>query len=243
MQSIAILAYHSLDTSGSVVSVRPQVFAEQMATLADLGHRGIALRDAVAQREANGSWPDNSVVITFDDGFANVHERALPVLVQHGFAATVFLVSAYVGRYNDWETPPAGLGRRAVVSWSQARELAAAGLELGGHTRTHPDLRTLRRDRVEQEIAAGKHEIEAQLDRPVESFAYPYGRVAADAASIVSREFRAACTTVLRRASDEVLHRLPRVDAYYIRSPRSLCRLIQGRLDGYLMVRRWGRLG
>ena len=243
MQSMAILAYHSLDSSGSVVSVTPQAFADQMATLADLGYRGITLRDAVAHRQTHGCWPVESVVITFDDGFANVYERGLPVLSHHGFSATVFLVSAFVGRYNEWETPPARLGRCAVVSWCQARELANAGWELGGHTRTHPDLRTLGRDRVEQEIVEGKHEIEAQLDRPVETFAYPYGRVTADAASIVSREFRAACTTVLRRASDEALHRLPRVDAYYIRSPRRLRKIVQGRLDGYLTLRRWGRIG
>ncbi len=241
MGDLAILAYHSLDTSGSVVSVAPHVFARQMACAAELGFRGVSMRDAVAQRAADGTWPERSVVVTFDDGFANLNEEALPVLRRHGFAATVFLVSEYMGRSNLWETPPAGLGTRPVLGWQQAEELAGAGWEIGSHTRTHPDLRNLSSARLEDEIAGSRAALEQRLGVAVESFAYPYGRYDARAETVAAREYTAACTTRLSRAGDESLFGLPRVDAYYLKDERAVRRLLTGKLDHYLTLRRWGR--
>lgn len=241
MRSTAILTYHSLDTSGSLVSVAPRDFADQMGALADSGYRGIALREATAYRAARGTWPDRCVVLTFDDGYANFHETALPILMRHGFAATVFLVSGHVGGQNDWERPLARLGARSMLSWAQIAELCAAGMEVAAHTKTHPDLSRLSPAAAEEEIAASRAQIEDRLGRPVESFAYPYGSVSRPARDIVAREFRAACTVELRRAAGEAMHELPRVDMYYIRSGRTLTRLANGELDRYLAVRRWGR--
>jgi peptidoglycan/xylan/chitin deacetylase (PgdA/CDA1 family) len=242
MYSIAILTYHSLDTSGSVVSVAPSDFADQMRALADSGYRGIALREATAYRAATDAWPDRCVVLTFDDGYANFHEAALPILMRCGFAATIFLVSAHVGGQNDWERPPVRLGARSMLSWSQVAELCAAGIEVAAHTKTHPDLARLSPTAAEEEIAASRAQIEDRLGRPVESFAYPYGSVSRPAREIVAREFRAACTVELKRADGEAMHELPRVDTYYFRSARRFARLANGELDRYLAVRRWGRL-
>jgi peptidoglycan/xylan/chitin deacetylase (PgdA/CDA1 family) len=241
MGGIAILTYHSLDTSGSVVSTAPPVFRDQMAWLKDAGYRALSLREAVADHERDGSWPDKSVVVTFDDGYANVHEHALPVLVRCGFSATVFLVCGHVGGWNDWETSPGSQARRPLLSWGGTAELAASGTEIGGHTHTHPDLRGLRDSEVEREMIASQTEIEDRLNLRVESFAYPYGEVSPTALSVAARTYHSACTTTLRRAFDEPLHQLPRVDAYYIRTRPQLDRLATGRLDPYLAWRRWGR--
>ncbi|MGE0126733.1 MAG: polysaccharide deacetylase family protein [Blastocatellales bacterium] len=242
MNSLAVLTYHSLDTSGSVVSVAPQAFADQMSALAEAGFRGVSLREALSHREARGAWPERSVALTFDDGFANFYDEAAPALAQHGFAATVFVISGYVGKRNDWEPPPAGLGLREMLSWRQISEMSAAGIEIGAHTRNHKDLRQLSTAEAQEEIGGSRAEIEDCLGQPVESFAYPFGHVSPASLEIVRREFRAACTTELRRASAEALHELPRVDMYYLRTPRQLSRLLEGRLDRYLAVRRLGRL-
>jgi peptidoglycan/xylan/chitin deacetylase (PgdA/CDA1 family) len=240
-RSIAILTYHSLDESGSVVSLSPQAFADQMGALAGLGFRGVSLGEAVAQREARGTWPERTVAITFDDGFANFHEEALPVLDRHGFTATVFLVSGHVGGRNDWAPPPPGLGERPMLSWAQVREAVEAGIEMGAHTRTHPDLRALGRAAADDEVRSSKREIEERTGRPVACFAYPYGYLEAGAVDLVRREFRAGCTTVLRRAGNDEPHLLPRVDAYYVRDRDALERAVTGRLDSYLAFRRLGR--
>jgi peptidoglycan/xylan/chitin deacetylase (PgdA/CDA1 family) len=241
MAAMTILTYHSLDQSGSVVSVRPELFAEHMKAIAGLGMRGISLREAVATREAEGKWPLDCVVITFDDGFENFHEAALPVLSSHGFSATLFLVTGHVGGRNDWAAPPEGLGEMSMLTWEQIADLAAAGIEIGAHTRTHPDLRELPDSDLDEEIRSSKREIEARIRGAVTSFAYPFGYFDSRTVSAVRREFSAACTTVLRRAAGDDPLLLPRVDAYYVRTGAELARIASGNRDAYLTLRRIGR--
>jgi peptidoglycan/xylan/chitin deacetylase (PgdA/CDA1 family) len=241
MQTLPILMYHSLDASGSVVSVAPQIFREHMECIEDNGFRGISLSAAVDYREQHHSWPARSVVLTFDDGFANVHKSALPTLTQHGFSATVFVISGHMGGYNDWAPAPDGLGSRGILTWQQASELASAGIEIGSHTHTHPDLSRCTPAELERQISISRAEIEDHIGRPVTTFAYPYGVTTTVAKRLVARQFRAACTTVLKKANGDLLHCLPRIDMYYIGSPQKLERLLDGQLDRYLALRRFGR--
>jgi peptidoglycan/xylan/chitin deacetylase (PgdA/CDA1 family) len=241
MAAITILTYHSLDTSGSVVSVRPELFVEHMKAIAELGFRGISLREALASREASGEWPRECVVITFDDGFANFHEEALPVLTSLGFSATLFLVTGHVGGRNDWASPPGALGERSMLTWKQVSDAASAGIEFGAHTRSHKDLRELTEAALDEEIRSSKREIESRTAEAVTSFAYPFGYFDARTVAAVRRDFRAACTTVLRRADGDDVHLLPRVDAYYVRTGAELALIASGNRDTYLTLRRIGR--
>ncbi|MBL8168261.1 MAG: polysaccharide deacetylase family protein [Acidobacteria bacterium] len=238
---LTIFTYHSLDASGSVVSVTPAAFADQMACLARLGWRGISLREAIGQQQQTGQWPERCAVLTFDDGFANFFDVAGPILNRFGFSATVFLITGHVGGFNDWDAPPPGLGAQAMLTWAQVERLAADGIEFGSHTRTHPDLRTLTAQDAYDEIVGARSELEDRLGQTISTFAYPFGYLNDNAQQIVKQEFRAACTTVLRRANGDALHKLPRVDMYYIRSEQQFARVIAGELDGYLAFRRWGR--
>jgi peptidoglycan/xylan/chitin deacetylase (PgdA/CDA1 family) len=239
--SIPILMYHSLDDSGSVVSVTPAAFADQMAILAEAGLTGMSLKQALDHREAHGEWPDRGVVLTFDDGFANLHEHAVERLTSHGFTATVFLIAGHMGGVNDWAAPPPGLGQRSILSWAQAGEMADAGIELGAHTVTHPDLRRLSDAQLNEELDGSRRKLEDRLGQGVETFAYPYGSFDEAAASAAARTFRASCTTQLRRASREPLASLPRIDVFYFREPGRFRALVAGGQEGYLTVRRWGR--
>lgn len=232
--------YHSLDSNGSVMSVTPQVFEAQMTRLSELGYRVVSLRQAQAEREETGDWLDKSVVLTFDDGYANVHEHALPVLIRHGFSATIFVVAGHVGRANDW-APPSCLGRQTMLSWNQVKDLADHGVEIGAHTLSHPDLSGLEAEVVEREIVGSVEEINSQLSEPVQTFAYPFGSISDEAVAVVGRTFRAACTTVHRRACDEPLTLLPRIEMYYFRNQQDLRPLISGQLDNALALRRWAR--
>lgn len=241
MQSIAILMYHSLDSSGSAVSIVPDVFEAQMTRLAEFGYRVLSLRQALAEREYSGDWPDKSVVLTFDDGYASVHEYALPVLRRCGFGATVFVIPGHVDGVNDWGPPVRGFGRREMLSWDQVKGLAEYGIEIGAHTLSHADLSVLDVKALEREISGSAEEISVRLDEPVLAFAYPYGSLSDEAKAIVDRRFRAVCTTVHRRASDEPLTLLPRVEMYYYRNQRDLLPLASGQLDRRLTLRRWAR--
>lgn len=239
--ALTILTYHSVDESASVLSVSPACFAEHMAWLADAGISVLSLREAVSYRDTTGGWPPRSVVLTFDDGYRSVYQQALPVLSRYGFHATVFLVTAHVDGRNDWESPPPRFGSQPLLTWDEVAALAAAAVEIGSHTRAHSDLRRLSPRHIEEELRGSRRDIEQRVACAVDSFAYPYGHASEDAIAVVRREFRCACTTVLRRATAEPLHVLPRIDAYYLRSPQMLKRLVDGRLDPYVAFRRWGR--
>ena len=241
MKPISILTYHSIDMSGSVVSCAPRDFADQMMHLSDEGFRGVSLNEAVTHRERHGSWPHKSVALTFDDGFSNFYQCALPVLMKHGFAATVFIISGHMNGVNDWDKPPAQLGTQKMLSWQQASELAASGIEIGSHTRSHPDLRLCDPERAQREMSDSRKEIEDHLGCEVNNFAYPYGGTSRTLCSLAAKEFSAACTTQLRRANSDALDSLPRIDMYYLRSQRSFQRLLKGELDQYLAVRSVGR--
>ncbi|MHC4594269.1 MAG: polysaccharide deacetylase family protein, partial [Planctomycetota bacterium] len=103
------------------------------------------------------------------------------------------------------------------------------------------DLMSLKPEAIEQEIVDSVEEINSQLSEPVETFAYPFGSFSDEVVAIVGRTFRAACTTVHRRASDEPLTLLPRIEMYYFRNRRDLQPLISGQLDSTLALRRWAR--
>ncbi len=117
---LTILTYHSLDSSGSIVSVSPRRFADHVASLVDLGYRGVSLGEAVAHRGATGWWPERAVVLTFDDGYASFYENAYPLLRHVGLTATVFVVTGHMCGLNDWAPPPRRLSLLQMMSWQTA---------------------------------------------------------------------------------------------------------------------------
>lgn len=210
MGRAAILTYHSLDETGSVISIRPEVFRRQMEALAANSIKVVPLQQIREHPEA--------VAITFDDGFANFADHAVPVLRQLNFPATVFVISGYCGQKNNWPTQPPGVPQLPLMGWRALRDLPEQ-ISLGAHTITHPDLRTLSDSEITREVHQSRIEIEQQTGRPVETFAYPYGAVDARAESVIRREFQSGCGTRLdfvRPESDPAV--LPRLDAYYLKS-------------------------
>jgi len=208
-----ILTYHSLDTSGSVISIPPKLFRQQMEWLA-------ATRVAVVPlgrvRETTGA-----VAITFDDGFHNFFEHAAPVLQEFGFPATVFVVSDFCGGANDWPTQPRtpAVPKLELMPWSELQQIAKAGISIGCHTATHPYLSRLNAAELEEELARSRSAIEQRVGMAVETFAYPYGDATAQVREAAGRHFQLACGTRMAFLSaDSDLLDLPRLDVYYLRS-------------------------
>lgn len=206
----AILTYHSLDDSTSVISLAPEVFRGQMEWLAAQRIRVLPLQQA---------WQvPGAVALTFDDGYKSFLDHALPVLDRLGFPATVFVVSGLCGRRNEWIPPGQGLPLLELMGWDDLRRLPAT-IEIGSHTVCHSDLVRLPATEVERELRQSRTEIEDRVGREVTAFAYPYGISNSAVREAASRHYRLACGTLLGFSgpeSDRWL--LPRLDVYYLRS-------------------------
>ena len=233
---IAILAYHSLDHSRSVLSTSPGIFAEQMKVLRDAGVRVVSLSD-VADRKCSNR--ENEVVLTFDDGFRNVYQHALPVLQSYGFPATVFLVTDYCEKTNSWPGQTVTIEGESLLAWREIQEMSRAGISFGSHTRTHPDLRKLSTEEAEEELASSKKAIADATGLPIDTLAYPYGAYDAAVRNLARQHFRLACSTHLgfvKRDSD--LFALERIEMYYFQSPLLFRHLFSPATGAYLGVRK-----
>lgn len=214
-----ILTYHSIDDSGSPISVTAGRFASHMQWLASSAVRVVPLAE-VASIPADS----DAVAITFDDAFKNFETLAAPVLLDYMFPATLFVVTSRVGQNNAWS------GRRdtnvphlSLLDWNELVRLASRGISLGAHGRTHCALDSVSASQAEDEIAGSAEDLELRTGTRPASFAYPYGLVTRHAAACVGRSYAWGCTTELRILGErEDAALLPRVDAYYLRSPGQL---------------------
>lgn len=217
----AILTYHSIDESGSVISLSEAVFRRHVAWLGS----GAVRVTGVAQLLTLDP-EEEAVAITFDDGFANFGSTAWPILREHGLAATVFVVSDHVGRTNAWGgRTDAAIPELPLLDWDSLAGLAEEGVELGSHTRRHPRLPGLETEGLEDEVAASADAIERHTGVGPAGFAYPYGAFDRRSRRVVEDRYAWACTTELKcLPADAQPHLLPRLDSYYYRDAGLLVR-------------------
>lgn len=215
----AILTYHSIDPSGSPISVTAEQFGAHLRWLGSGAVRVVPLAELPALDPG-----EDAVALTFDDGFVNYSAEAAPLLEQYRVPATLFVVAGHAGGDNAWG------GRRdgrvpclPLLDWDQLGRLAERGTTLGAHTRTHPHLPALPPARLEDELSGAAETIAARTGRRPEQFAYPYGEANPTVVETARRVYRLACTTEFRplAPADDPL-RLPRLDMYYFREPGRL---------------------
>lgn len=117
------------------------------------------------------------VAITFDDGYADNCRRALPLLVDSGIPCTYFVSSHHVIEGTPFPHDLA-LGRPLPPNTpEEIRSLARSGIDIGAHTRTHPDLaRVVDPVRLHDELVVAQRELQGIIGAPVRYFAFPYGQ-------------------------------------------------------------------
>jgi glycosyltransferase involved in cell wall biosynthesis/peptidoglycan/xylan/chitin deacetylase (PgdA/CDA1 family) len=196
-QGTPILVYHAVgdasEPAGSFV-IPGKRFDTHLRWITRFGFRVISLDELVAYWRENRFPPARSVVITFDDGYADNYASAGSILRKHNAPATIFLVSECMGRNNTWDKSGA-LAGRPIMRWTEAREMLAWGICFGAHTRTHAALCSATESEVEREIVGSREEIEGQLRTPIAAFAYPYGIHSESVRRMVARSgYAAACT-------------------------------------------------
>ena len=198
--AVAVLGYHRVDDGGSGLEVSPAAFVRHMSLLAvERASLPVLGLDDALDRLAARSLPRRAVVVTFDDAWADNHDHALGPLVDNAIPATLYVPSRLLDTAHH-------------LSRGQLVEMVDAGISVGAHSRTHPDLRKCSDGELEAEIRGSRDDLEDLLGRPVTSFAYPAGlhddRVVAAVATV---GYRSAITTRrgwLREGAD--LLRIPR---------------------------------
>lgn len=238
MQKIPVLTYHSIDESGSVISTDAATFRGQMKILKESDFNVVSLGNLIKNFGENKSLPDKTIVLTFDDGFQNFYADAFPILAEYGFIATVFLVTNYCEKYNDWEGNLPTLERSKLMSWSEIKELHNHGIEFGAHSLSHPDFTKISLEEVERELVESKSVIEDKLGSSVETFAYPYGKFNNDVKRLTAQNYAVACSTNLGKVKENSdFYSLERVDTYYLKDERIFKSLDSVSFDYYLQFR------
>jgi peptidoglycan/xylan/chitin deacetylase (PgdA/CDA1 family) len=235
----AILTYHSVDDSGSAISVTRAQLSQHFDLLEASGTRVVALASLFDAGES-----ENAVAITFDDGFSNFASEAVPELQARSLTATVFVVPQYVGLRNEWERydSRANVPVLPLMGWDEMRALDPEKVDVGAHGMSHRSLRGLPRDEIETELAKCAEAIETRLERKPASFAFPYGDFDDNAMAASSRIFQLACTTEFALVSAESDRRaIPRLDAYYFRDNDLLRRFGSTEFAAWVRVRRFAR--
>jgi len=239
---VPILTYHSLDDSGSVLSVSPEQFAAHMASLAARGFTGVRLDALIDAWAGRGQLPQRPVVLTFDDGFTNLLTYGAPVLSDLGFGATVYVVSGRVGQDNAWPGQDPAVPIMPLMTWDELAELSSAGIEVGSHTTCHARLDQISDAEARTELSDSKATLQDKLGLPVRTFAYPCGDFSPAVVEAVRDLYDGACSVRLgtaRKTDDLCL--LPRLDVYYLREPALFNLLGTRRGNAYLALRGLGR--
>jgi peptidoglycan/xylan/chitin deacetylase (PgdA/CDA1 family) len=173
---VPLLMYHSVAEEPTPatrrLAVDPSMFAEQMRRLATLGYTTLTFSALADRLASDTAVPERTVALTFDDGYADFHSIALPVLRQHDFTGTVFVTTGWLA---DAGASAAGTPIGRMLCRSQLTELTAAGIEIGGHSHSHPQLDQLPGPQLAWELRHSKELLEEAIGRPVEALAYPYG--------------------------------------------------------------------
>lgn len=182
---VPIMMYHNVEQSDTSRPnwVSPERFRWQMQYLKKHGYRVIRLAELVEAIKEGKSLPRKTVVITFDDGYANNYTHAFPILQEYQFPAIIFVPSDLVGQ-------------EGFLTWAQLREMFQAGIDIGSHTHTHAYLPELPLDEQRDQIFQSKRRLEEKLGIKIDYFSYQTGGFDEQIKALVKEAgYKGACTT------------------------------------------------
>jgi peptidoglycan/xylan/chitin deacetylase (PgdA/CDA1 family) len=182
-----------------------------MGYLSAHAYRVIALDKLYHSLVSGEALPARSVVLTFDDGFADNYTQAYPILQKFGFPATIFLTVGFIGTA---ELPVLSGVHRSMrpLTWQQVCDMGQHGISFGSHTLTHASLPQLGERELRHEVYGSRRLLEEKLGHGVQFFCYPRGELTASVKVVVQGAgYEGACSTYpgpVRAESD--LFALPR---------------------------------
>jgi peptidoglycan/xylan/chitin deacetylase (PgdA/CDA1 family) len=215
--TVPILMYHQVAPQPHPAyrkyTVTPRAFAAQMNWLALARYTPITLDRLVAGREGGAVLPRRPVVITFDDGYQDCIDYAVPILQKFSFTAIFCMIAGLAGQSTPWLKAERNI-EFPLMDWATARRVYQAGFQIGSHAMTHPHLDALAPEDCRAELQTSRRLLEEHLDTEIRHLAYPFGaydeKVRAAAAQA---GYRTACSVKigLSKSDDDLLalHRVP----------------------------------
>lgn len=226
----AILTFHSIDDSGSVLSYPIEKFRELVFTLLENSTPIVSMADLRAGTDG--------VALSFDDGMASVREHALPVLADAGVPAHVFVATGAVGADNHWPTQPASAKRFTMMEWSDIDACTRGGMLIESHTHTHPYLTQCSDQNILDECATADSIIERRTGRRPTAFAYPYGEYDRRVVDLLRPNYDYAVTTVLNFLKENHDPQLmPRIDTFYLQRQWQIQNFTGSGMQLYILLR------
>jgi peptidoglycan/xylan/chitin deacetylase (PgdA/CDA1 family) len=218
---MTILCYHSVQPRwNSPLSVEPETFAWQAAWLRR-SRRVLPLCDALDRLDATGRLPRGEAALTFDDGFAALHEHAMPILARQQLPATVFLVAQTLtpeGQAVDWVDTP-GTEPLSTLTLDQVLEMQDAGVDFQSHSWAHLDLTQLSEAECVRDLRESRELLSDLLGRPVPLLAYPRGRHTPHVRRAAKRAGYSHAFSLPEQGEEPEDYAVPRVGIFHGNSP------------------------
>jgi peptidoglycan/xylan/chitin deacetylase (PgdA/CDA1 family) len=239
---VIVLMYHRVGSARNAWEARyaidPERFEAHMLALARQGMQPVSMEALSDWLENGKTLSTGAFVLTFDDGFRDVREHALPVLERLRWPFTVFLVSNLVGAEDTWTraSNPDGV-THPLLNADEILDMQRRGVGFHSHSCSHPSLPSLDDDRLWSELVESRAALQRLLGRQVDYLAYPFGHLDDRVVAAASRAgYRAAFSTqpgFNRRDVDRF--RIRRIDVYGTDTPAMLVRKVRlGTNDGRL---------
>lgn len=223
LRPVPILTYHNIGEAPPEATHRGlylglDKFRSHLRSLRRRGYRGISMEEGLPY--LRGEKDGRVAIITFDDGYVDNLELALPALREYGFGATCYLVAGHLGDHNAWDAQELRV-RKPLMDAGRVREWLAGGMHVGAHTVSHPHLPQLTSAQKRAEIVDSRARLEDRFGTPIDHFCFPYGDRDAECRDYIAEARFATAVTTERgrvRAGQDMLA-LPRIGNSGKRSP------------------------
>lgn len=178
---VPILMYHYVSDPPSVadglrlnLTIRPGTFRAHIVYLNRTGYTPISLTELDDALRRGTPLPSKPIILTFDDGYVDHYTNVFPILQEFRFTGTFFVIT---GRADDADP--------RYLTWAQIQAMAAAGMSMESHSKTHADLRARSSEFLIYELLGSLQSLEAHTGREAHMFCYPSGHYDDDTLAIV----------------------------------------------------------
>ena len=171
-KGIPILMYHYIDDIPVPSAIHPDLFRKEMAFIKK-NCNPITIGDLIEYVEGQKTLPNNSVLITFDDGTADFYYNAFPIIKRLNIPVVLYITTGYIASYmpslsHNW--------KYKMLSWDEIMEISQyKNIEIGSHSVTHQRFNLISNDKIKHEVVKSKDILEKNIGRSVIHFSYPKG--------------------------------------------------------------------